>query len=236
MQVRIATWNLHSCIGTDGRLDPARIGDELEGLDADWIALQEVDGRKPAVDGLDQLGYLSERAGMQAIAGPNLHDERGAYGNGLLTRWPALREDRIDLSVPGREPRGAIDATFDVGGRPVRILVTHLGLGRAERRRQIGILRREVAGPAEAVLLAGDLNEWRPERRPSGLFPEPFPFVTRARTFPSQAPILPLDRVLATPRPTSATIRVAGGGAAKRASDHRLLIVDLVWETLGDER
>ncbi|HAO24637.1 MAG TPA: endonuclease, partial [Methylophaga sp.] len=39
----IATYNIHACIGSDGQFDPARIAAVLQELDADIIALQEVE-------------------------------------------------------------------------------------------------------------------------------------------------------------------------------------------------
>ena len=39
--VRVATYNVHECVGTDGRQDPDRIASVVGELDADIIALQE---------------------------------------------------------------------------------------------------------------------------------------------------------------------------------------------------
>ena len=39
--MRVATYNVHSCIGTDGRHDPDRIATVIAELDADIVALQE---------------------------------------------------------------------------------------------------------------------------------------------------------------------------------------------------
>ena len=55
--IRVATYNVHGCVGTDGRHDPARVSAVIAELDADVIALQEftypnhvaVDTRTPVV-------------------------------------------------------------------------------------------------------------------------------------------------------------------------------------------
>ena len=39
----LASYNIHRCIGSDGRYEPARIRDVLRALDADLVALQEVE-------------------------------------------------------------------------------------------------------------------------------------------------------------------------------------------------
>ena len=40
-RLRVATYNVHGCVGTDRRHDPARIASVVGELDADIVALQE---------------------------------------------------------------------------------------------------------------------------------------------------------------------------------------------------
>ena len=40
-RIRVATYNVHGCIGTDGRHDPGRVANVITELDADVVALQE---------------------------------------------------------------------------------------------------------------------------------------------------------------------------------------------------
>jgi len=42
VSLKVATWNIHGAVGTDGRYAPSRIVDVLAELDADIVALQEV--------------------------------------------------------------------------------------------------------------------------------------------------------------------------------------------------
>lgn len=229
------SWNVHGCLGTDGRRDPDRIAAVLDELCADVIGLQEVDGRHPPVEGLPQLPYLAQRLGMHAIAGPNLRDEQGDYGNALLTRLDIQARRRIDLSFPGREPRGAIDARLELPpgltAGPLRVVVTHLGLDRRERSAQLAVLEDELAAgdPAESSLLLGDFNEWLPPKLGRHALIARHPFRTGHRTFPSRFPVFALDRILARPEPASVRTRVLDAPAARRASDHLALIVDIAW-------
>ena len=39
--LRVATYNVHECVGTDGRQDPDRIASVVSELNADIVALQE---------------------------------------------------------------------------------------------------------------------------------------------------------------------------------------------------
>lgn len=41
--LRVATWNIHRCIGADRRRDARRIAQGILALDADLVALQEVE-------------------------------------------------------------------------------------------------------------------------------------------------------------------------------------------------
>ncbi len=231
MRIRVVTWNVHSCVGTDGLLNPSRTADVLESLDADLIGLQEVDWRHPPTDGLDQLDYFAARLGMHAIEGPNLHDHAGRFGNALLARREPQQCARVDLSVQGREPRGAIDAVFQFDRFSLRVLVTHFGLTRTERSHQMGALQKAIeAGlPSDAVVLLGDLNEWRRGGRAIPLVPDPFPIICRMRTFPSRVPLFALDAVLARPEPKHVYARTAESLMARKASDHLPIVVDLEW-------
>lgn len=235
MRLRVVSWNVHSWVGTDRRDDPERIADVLAELDADVIGLQEVDWRTSRPDGLDPFALVAERVGMTAIPGPNLSDERGEYGNGLLTRLPVEGVEPLDLSHPAREPRGAIDAQLRYEGARVRVLVTHLGLDRAERSAQLGRLADRLDSDSrgdedEVRLLLGDLNEWLPARRiHAPLVPRHFASRYSARSFPTTLPLLHLDRILVDPEPSFAALRVHRAGAAGRASDHLPLVLDVEW-------
>src|SRR5918911_4516574 len=108
--IRIASYNTHGGVGRDGHFVPKRIADVLKEIDADVVALQEVESSKT---GFDMLAYLKTQTRFHAIAGPTLLRNGSDYGNGLLTRFRVLSVERIDLCVARCEPRGAIDAELD---------------------------------------------------------------------------------------------------------------------------
>lgn len=227
----VASYNIHRCFGTDRKYLPERIVDVLRALDADVIALQEVDMRLLA-DDRHQLDYLAAELGMHRIAGPNIQDHRGVFGNALLTRYPVRKMRLLDLSVRRFEPRGAIFAHLDIDGRDLLAVATHLGLNAAERRLQVRKLLHALAGepPDEPVILMGDCNEWKPNHGALRGLNRRFGQSMMPRTFPSRFPLLPLDRIWVSPHSGLRRAAVYATPLARLASDHLPLRAEIAWE------
>ncbi|MFO1153282.1 MAG: endonuclease/exonuclease/phosphatase family protein [Rhodospirillales bacterium] len=215
--LRVASYNIHRAVGTDGHRDAGRIGAVICGLGADLIGLQEVDWHD---DRHWQLEYLSELPGYEAVAGPNIRDHRGDYGNLLLTRLPVRQVRRHDLSMGRREARGAIDADVDVNGTVLRVVVTHFGLGMRERWRQAAQLRRALGDGPDALVVLGDLNDWTP----GSVSVRPLLRTCRqsgcAATYPSRWPLFALDRILVRGLPPPRGYRTHRTELTRAASDH----------------
>ncbi len=231
LALSVASYNIHRCFGTDGRYFPERTAEVVEALDADIIGLQEVDMRL-LVDGRTQLDFFAETLAMVAVGGPNTRGRRGKFGNALLSRWPVRAVRRIDLTVRHYEPRGAIDCDLDVGGRPLRVVVTHLGLRTAERRVQIRRLMGLLDGGAGdiPVLVMGDFNEWRPTRGALRHLDRRLGVSLMPRTFPSRLPLLPLDRIWAWPAGGLRRLAVYTTPISRITSDHLPLRAEVAWE------
>jgi phosphatidylserine/phosphatidylglycerophosphate/cardiolipin synthase-like enzyme len=113
--MRVATYNIHGCVGLDRRRRPERIAEVLKSLEADVIGLQEVEGRKSRSK-IDQAEHLAARLGLNLVEGPLLLEGKGAYGNALLTPHKVLSVERRVFERPGSQTRGLIDARLDVSG------------------------------------------------------------------------------------------------------------------------
>jgi endonuclease/exonuclease/phosphatase family metal-dependent hydrolase len=214
----VATYNIHLGIGGDGRFDPARIAAVVRELDADVLALQEVQfGPAP----FDMLAYLRDATGYEGIAGPTLCGRHGDYGNAVLTRRPIIAVHRHDLSVPRYEPRGALDVTVHAASGPLRVVATHLGLRPGERRVQVRRLLAACAAPFPGItVLLGDLNEWFLWGRPLRWLHRYFAATPAPASFPARRPVFALDRVWVHPRRLLREVRVHASPLARVASDH----------------
>lgn len=222
--LRVATYNVHSGVGADGRCDPARIADVICELSADAVALQEVESRHGE---LDTLEFLAERTGMTAVPGPTMLRTIGDYGNALLTRAGVLQVRRVDLSVPGREPRGAIDAVLQAGGARLRAIATHLGLRPAERRQQIEMLLAGMGDDPVPTVLMGDLNEWFLWGRPLRRLHAHFGATPAPATYPARRPLFALDRLWVKPLRCLVELDTHRSPLARIASDHLPLTATL---------
>ncbi|MCA9244715.1 MAG: endonuclease/exonuclease/phosphatase family protein [Phycisphaerales bacterium] len=237
---RLLTYNIHKAIGVDRRFDPDRIGSVIRHYDPDIALLQEVDRYAPRSGRLDLASHLANLLDHRHRAvSMNVHLKQGRYGNATLTRFPISRQYHIDLTISWRKRRGAQHTRIHVRNghmvRTVDVFNVHLGLSARERNRQVRMLLESPdvrrLGADDAVIVAGDVNDWR------GLLPPlmenegGFRFARAAtgrpiRTFPSYAPTGALDRVFFR-GPLSVThVARSRLSVARVASDHLPLIVD----------
>jgi endonuclease/exonuclease/phosphatase family metal-dependent hydrolase len=220
--ITVGSYNLHSCVGLDGRRNPPRNAAVLREMQCDIIALQEVDNQPGLHAHAMQLDFIAKELGLQAVPGMRLVKRTGEYGNAVLTRFPITAIRRHDLSYSRREPRGAVDVELDVAGSKLRVIAAHLGLRRSERRFQ---WRRLMVAVAEESLelptvVLGDMNEWyasaatlREAHQAFGAPPSP-------PGFPSFAPFLRLTRIWVRPVAAIVAIEAHRSKLARMASDH----------------
>jgi endonuclease/exonuclease/phosphatase family metal-dependent hydrolase len=215
----VASYNVHRCVGLDRRLNPGRVANVINEIGADIIGIQEVDSGFHG-KGKDQLKYLARKTGLNVVTGPTLSRGDGHYGNALLTSHDIQDVRRIDLSVSGREPRGALDVDISVGGHVVRVIVAHLGLGVIERRKQVRRLCEIFCAESERLeIMLGDFNEWFP-KGPLCWIHDHFGKAPARPTFPSFFPVLSLDRIWVKPLDAIIHFNVHQSSLSRVASDH----------------
>jgi endonuclease/exonuclease/phosphatase family metal-dependent hydrolase len=235
------TYNAHSCVGTDRRLDPSRIADVIAAHDPDIIALQELDLARRRSKQEDQAARIAEHVGMHFHFHPALRVEDELYGDAILSRHPLQMIHAGELpTVPSKlafETRGALWVSITVANRQVQFLNTHLGLSSRERDAQVtALLGPEWLGhPAcqEPVILCGDFNALpnsSPHRRLGAKLRDAHRVAAKARrpTFPSRFPLLRLDYVFVSSIWEVLEVQVPATPLTRIASDHLPVIVDLL--------
>ncbi len=235
----VMSYNVHSCIGMDGRVSPRRVARVIAQQEPDIVALQELDHGKPRSRAEDQAGAIASELGYHLAFCPAVirGDER--YGHALLSRWP-LEVVKTGLlpAVPGGmwpEPRAALWAKICVHGMSVNVLSTHLGLTAAERMKQMmAILGPEWLGSApdgEPIVLCGDFNltPGSPAHRLAAarLRDVAHEIKRGVRTFSSIRLVAQLDHIFVSPHFVPEAVFAAQNDLTRVTSDHLPLIAHL---------
>ncbi|NLG80380.1 MAG: hypothetical protein GX492_11265 [Firmicutes bacterium] len=160
MRLTVMTYNIHSGVGADLKLDLDRIADLIRDQGADIVGLCEVDQGTRRSGGVDQARYIAERLGYYYAYGPNFMYDGGAFGNAVLSRYPIVSSTNHPLpNIHFNEPRGLLEAQVDTGGGILNVFVTHLDVEYADSRlaqaRAVIEISSKAAGPK---IVMGDLN------------------------------------------------------------------------------
>lgn len=150
--------------------------------------------------------FMADTIWTDFAYGRNAVYPHGHHGNALLSKFPIVRYDNLDVSVGEQEKRGLLHCVLQPpGGRPqVHAICAHLGLRESHRQQQLELLSgliEEQIPPDAPLVIAGDFNDWRlhAHRRLMRVPGVREVFVDAygkaAKTFPARFPILPLDRI-----------------------------------------
>jgi endonuclease/exonuclease/phosphatase family metal-dependent hydrolase len=183
--VRLVSWNLQWCRGTDGAVDPRRVARVARELaDPDVCCFQEVAqgfDSLPGSAGEDQVAALLEGfqgygahvgwgVDVQGVAG------RRRFGNLILSRLPVGRVLRHSLPWPADSgvpsmPRVAVEAAVKAPWGWIRVTTTHLEYY-SERQRAAQV-RRLLEVNAEALAQSAATPSARDDEGPFRPLPRP---------------------------------------------------------------
>jgi endonuclease/exonuclease/phosphatase family metal-dependent hydrolase len=237
---RVMTYNVHSCIGTDGHLSYLRIANVIAEYAPDIVAVQELDVGKARSGRMDQARTLARLLKMDFHFHPAIQFAEEQYGDAIFSRFPVrlVHAAPLPTVLAGRflPQRGALWAAVSVDGRDVQVINAHFGINERERAFQA----RTLLGPEWAahprcrlpLVLCGDFNSvpasvaYQRLRRRLRDAQRCVPGLKR-RTYPSVYPMLRIDHVFVTPDLTVDNILVPRTRLTRLASDHLPLIADL---------
>ena len=242
-RINILTYNIHKGYCTGNRrfmLDSMR--ERIAETGADIVFLQEIHGtaikseakkRKFSYPDQPHFEYLADQAWPHFAYGRNAIYRKGDHGNAILSKYPFVSWENIDVSIFPRSSRSILHGVIELPEKNTRLhtLCVHLGLLEQERREQLQTLTQRIdqhVPREEPMIIAGDFNDWR--RRAENHLHDDLGleelFVTlqgrHARTFPVWAPLLPVDRVYFRGLHPAACRRLANGHW-RDLSDHAAL-------------
>ena len=240
--LRVATYNVHGCVGMDKQRSESRIADVIASLSADIVGLQELDQNRARSGAVDQAAVIAKQLGWHHYFHPAMRRAEELYGDAILSRYPIAVRHAVEL--PGnapwycRETRGITWAEAETPLGVVHVVNTHFGLGRHERMMQARLLTSAdwlgAVTPDMPVIVLGDFNSvpWSSAYRMIArelhdvrrLVASPFSI----RTYPTKFPLLAVDHIFITPALRALSMHVHREPPARVASDHFPLVADLV--------
>lgn len=165
---------------------------------SDIVALNEADAGSIRTRYVNQAQYVCEMAGYPYYDQMVTRDMGAVaqHSNSVLSRFKALRVIRHRLPQPN-DGRGMLEVHYEVQGRDLAVLVTHLSLSKRARTVQVEYIA-DIINQYRSVVLMGDMNCTLDSQEMRLLFrrtclrgPEFSP-----ATFPSWKPMRAIDHIL----------------------------------------
>lgn len=221
---RVASYNIRKSVGRDYRRNPARVLSVLSAIDADIVALQEVDRRFGRRASSLPPAMIAAQTDLEIVDLAHRPESIGWHGNAILLRRGTKILDIHTLALQGLEPRGAVIVDLE----NLRVVGVHLALLRRARQAQVAQIASFLANmPFKPTLIMGDFNEWSRQNRNLSALDAQFQLHTPGHSFPTSKPLVGLDKIA-----LSRELSFKGGGvhsceAARRASDHMPIWADI---------
>ena len=241
-RIRVMTYNVHSCIGMDGRISPERIARVIRSFEPDVVALQEVDHGKARTARHDQAQLIARDLEMEATFCCTVENGPERYGHALLCRFPVSVISSGLFVAPARvqmrEPRGALLARVQLDGSDFYLLNTHFGLRDFERAAHL----EDLLGPkwlgqmpgGKPLVLCGDFNMDERSSHYRALLRHGLKDAQLlagrdrpANTFFAFLPFRRIDHIFVSPHFDVENVRVPQTTLTRTASDHLPVIADL---------
>lgn len=239
--LRVMTYNVHSCTGSDGRISTYRVADVIASFEPDVVAIQELDFGLARTNHEHQAAEIARHLNMDFHFHPSIEVQEGKYGNAILSRYPLKLVQAGALPSPWwfrpLEKRGAIWATVDYRGREVQIINTHFGHNLRERLLQaetlLGAGWAAHSSCSPPLVVCGDFNTLPISsvyRRFRKLLKDAQLSIKGRRpmnTYPSRFPVARIDHIF-----TGAGVEVMDTNVPRNkltclASDHLPLIAEI---------
>jgi endonuclease/exonuclease/phosphatase family metal-dependent hydrolase len=225
-RLRVVTWNIH--VGLSSSLET--VAEELAGIDADVLLLQEVDAFTNRSGEVDQPRRLAELLGHEYVFASALPWDGGEFGLMILSRLRFAAIDRIWLDAArASEQRIGLVATLCHGRQEIRVVNHHADVLRDAATQNMKQLVAVLGdGIGRGLIFGGDLNDEGSGPvldaiLASGLTDVVAPYDLSATRGGSRFDYVFADAVLAP-------AAVAGEVVSTTASDHRPVVAEFAVE------
>jgi endonuclease/exonuclease/phosphatase family metal-dependent hydrolase len=215
-RIRVLSYNIHKGFSVaNRRFTLHEIRSAVSQIEPDIVFLQEVLGRHDRHASristwpeLSQYEFLAQGQWPYVAYGQTATFNHGHQGNAILSKYPILEYENIDISTNPIECRSLLHVVIDIPfiTQPVHCVCVHLNLFRKGREMQLRSISDRVnraVGTEDPLIIAGDFNDW--PRRASRILSRRLDiqevFYRRygayARSYPTRYPLFHLDRVYA---------------------------------------
>jgi endonuclease/exonuclease/phosphatase family metal-dependent hydrolase len=221
-EMTIMSYNIRNAKGMDNVTDCRRIAGVINSVDADVVAIQEIDSVTQRSGGVFILKEIAGYAKMELSFGASISFQGGKYGIGILSKEKPVSTKSVAL--PGREEaRSMLIAEF----KDYVVCCTHFSLNVEDRLRSVAIINECTKDYGKTVFLAGDLNDV-PSSEPITELMRSWTILsdTVRRTFSSDDPQMCIDYIFARKTDGVKALKAAVINE-KIASDHLPTLVKI---------
>ncbi len=209
LELTVASYNIAA-----GRVSsPEELGKAIKAMNADFVALAEVDRNTERSGHKDQLDIIAKEAQMYPIFGKAIDFEGGEFGPALLSKYPVIKSQNFLLPVPG-DGRQHVLIVAEVQvpnfSEPVLFMAAHLDYKEdaTVRMKQVQEINAVAIASIKTVfpgiesrvkILAGDCNEVNGTDVMNEIYRYWDPVLDENadnRTWPAINPALAIDHIL----------------------------------------
>lgn len=242
MKLKVLSFNIHKGFNwnnSEPTLEKLKLF--LESANADIVFLQEVVGENVEFEAKyskwmsNQFEYLADSIWNEYAYAKNAIYDGRHHGNVILSKYPIVKNEQIDISTNSFEQRGVLFCEINCDGEKIHCYNLHLNLthhGRKKQYQKIQTILEDKASKNVPIIMAGDFNDWNQkasEKLSTHLdLQEAHYYLYRkyAKTFPAALPVFNLDRIY-TFKMNIEKAYTLRDGQAKKLSDHLPYMIEV---------
>ena len=242
--IKVLTYNIHKGFSAGNRRFVLHeIKQAVIETAADIVFLQEVYGEHQQLQQTlgnwpqnSQIEFLADSIWSFHAYARNAVYAAGHHGNAILSKYPIIEWDNINVSLFKQASRSLLHAKVTIPGYalPLHLICVHLGLFGFERRKQFRTLVRRIKSHIpdnEPLVIGGDFNDWTLRAR--HLMQDELGITEvfkaqhghYAKSFPVWMPLLKMDRIYSRGL-TALDTQQLKGPYWRKLSDHTPLLAE----------